>query len=93
MTQILNSPRTPTSSTTTRALGACFATITSTPTKSPSVTCPNGTYLAMTRFLSSQKSSAVTKKGYYGDLNFLDSLNEFQLTFDTSPFMFPSSPT
>ena len=75
VTLIANYPRTPTSSTTARALGACFAAISSTPTKSPGVTSSNGTSPTMTQFLSSQKSSGGTKKGYYGDLNFLDSMN------------------
>ena len=47
----------------------------------------------MTQFLSSQKRSGGTTKGYYGNLIFLDSKNELQLTFGTSPFMLPSSPT
>ena len=70
VTLIANSPRIPTSSTTARALGAWFDVIASILTKSPGVTSPNGTSPAMTRFLSSQKSSRGTKKGYYGDLNF-----------------------
>ena len=93
VTLIANSPRTPTSSTTARALGTCFAAIASTPTKYPGVTSPNGTSPAMTRFFSSQKSSDGTKKSYYGDLVFLDSMYKFQLTFGTSPFMLRSSPT
>ena len=47
----------------------------------------------MIQFLSSQKSSDGDRKGYYGDLIFLNSMNEFQVTFGTSPFMLRSSPT
>ena len=98
-TLIANSSPTPTSSTTARSLTSCFATTSSgtpssgTPTKGTSITSTNGTSPAMTRFLSAQKSNGGTKKGYYGDLTFLDNMTGFQLTFGISPFMLPSSPT
>ena len=99
VTLIASSPYTPTSSTTVCVLGTCFAAISSdtnsasTPTKTPGVTSTNGTSPAMTRFLSSQKSSGGIKKVYYGDLTFLDTMSEFQLTFGTSTLILPSSLT
>ena len=83
VTPIVSSPYTPTSSTTVCVLGTCFAAISSdtnsasTPTKTSCVTSTNGTSPAMTRFFLSQKSSGGTKKGYYGDLTFLNNMSEF----------------
>ena len=46
----------------------------------------------MTRFVSSQKSSSGTKKGYFSSCDFLNSLDEFRLTFVHYPIMLPNSP-
>ena len=46
-----------------------------TPTKSTIPSSTSGASPAMTRFLSSQKSSSQTRKGYFGGCDFLNSLD------------------
>ena len=80
-----------------RSLNASFAAadgkaVLNTPTKSNIPSSTGGASPAMTRFLSSQKSSSGTKKGYFGSCDFLNSLDEFRLTFDHYPIMLPNSP-
>ena len=48
---------------------------------------------AIARFLLAQKSGGNIKKGYYGDIPFLDSQEGFNFTFGESLAILPNSPT
>ena len=43
--------------------------------------------------MSTQTKTQSTKQGYYGDLTFLDSQEEFNITFGNYPTILPSNPT
>ena len=80
-----------------RPLNASFAAaddkaVLNTPAKSTIPSSTGGASPTMTRFLSSHKSSSGTKKGYYGSYDFLNSLNEFRLTFGHYPIILANSP-
>ena len=83
-----------------RSLISDFNAINSTPPSTPintginSVSATSTSYQspAMKLFLTSSSKSKKERKGYYGGVSFLDSQNEFNLTFGIEPVMLPEKP-